>query len=117
MGFDVVYRPPIQPIGTTNRKGRNNTLTAEPGDPGSPYAIGSPEGGHDAIHPELGTLADFRAFVRAANGHGLEVALDLALNASPDHPWVTEHPEWRSEERRVGKECVSTCRSRWSPYH
>src|SRR3546814_4001445 len=85
MGFDVVYRPPIQPIGTTNRKGRNNTLTAEPGDPGSPYAIGSPEGGHDAIHPELGTLADFRAFVRAANGHGLEVALDLALNASPDH--------------------------------
>lgn len=94
MGFDVVYLPPIHPIGTTNRKGRNNTLTTEPGDPGSPYAIGSPEGGHDAIHPELGTPADFRSFVRAANGHGLEVALDLALNASPDHPWVTEHPEW-----------------------
>jgi starch synthase (maltosyl-transferring) len=94
MGFDVVYLPPVHPIGTTNRKGRNNTLTAEPGDPGSPYAIGSPEGGHDAIHPELGDEADFVAFVEAARGHGLEVALDLALNASPDHPWVTEHPEW-----------------------
>ncbi|MFT4156567.1 MAG: alpha-1,4-glucan--maltose-1-phosphate maltosyltransferase [Microbacterium sp.] len=94
MGFDVIYLVPIHPIGATNRKGRNNTLTAEPGDPGSPYAIGSPEGGHDAIHPDLGTPADFRAFVRAAKQHGLEVALDLALQASPDHPWVTEHPEW-----------------------
>ncbi|MGB4779220.1 alpha-1,4-glucan--maltose-1-phosphate maltosyltransferase [Microbacterium sp.] len=94
MGFDVVYLPPIHPIGTTNRKGRNNTLTAEPGDPGSPYAIGSPEGGHDAIHPDLGTVRDFRAFVRAAHNNGLEVALDFALQASPDHPWVTEHPEW-----------------------
>ncbi len=94
MGFDVVYLPPIHPIGRTNRKGRNNTLTAEPGDPGSPYAIGSAEGGHDAIHPDLGTLADFRAFVRAARAAGLEVALDVAINASPDHPWVTEHPEW-----------------------
>ncbi|MFS0852207.1 alpha-1,4-glucan--maltose-1-phosphate maltosyltransferase [Microbacterium sp. 179-I 3D4 NHS] len=94
MGFDVIYLVPIHPIGTTNRKGRNNTLVAEPGDPGSPYAIGSAEGGHDAIHPELGTAQDFRAFVRAAQREGLEVALDLALQASPDHPWVTEHPEW-----------------------
>ncbi|WP_341934567.1 alpha-1,4-glucan--maltose-1-phosphate maltosyltransferase [Microbacterium sp. LWO14-1.2] len=94
MGFDIIYLVPVHPIGTTNRKGRNNTLTAEPGDPGSPYAIGSAEGGHDAIHPELGTPADFRAFVRAARKEGLEVALDLALQASPDHPWVAEHPEW-----------------------
>ena len=94
MGFDVVYLVPIHPIGTTHRKGRNNTLTAQPGDPGSPYAIGSPDGGHDAIHPDLGSAADFRAFVRAARKEGLEVALDLALQASPDHPWVTEHPEW-----------------------
>ncbi|MCA1306201.1 alpha-1,4-glucan--maltose-1-phosphate maltosyltransferase [Microbacterium esteraromaticum] len=94
MGFDVIYLVPIHPIGTTNRKGRNNTLTTEPGDPGSPYAIGSADGGHDAIHPDLGTEKDFRAFVRAARTAGLEVALDLALQASPDHPWVTEHPEW-----------------------
>jgi starch synthase (maltosyl-transferring) len=94
MGFDIIYLVPVHPIGTTNRKGRNNTLTAESGDPGSPYAIGSAEGGHDAIHPELGTPADFRAFVRAARKEGLEVALDLALQASPDHPWVAEHPEW-----------------------
>lgn len=94
MGFDVVYLVPIHPIGATNRKGRNNTLTAEPGDPGSPYAIGAAEGGHDAVHPELGTAADFRAFVRAAGEHGLEVAMDIALQASPDHPWVHEHPEW-----------------------
>lgn len=94
MGFDVLYIVPIHPIGTTNRKGRNNTLVTQPGDPGSPYAIGAAEGGHDAIHPDLGTAQDFRAFVRAAQGEGLEVALDLALQASPDHPWVTEHPEW-----------------------
>lgn len=94
MGFDVVYLVPVHPIGTTNRKGRNNTLTTEPGDPGSPYAIGAPEGGHDAIHPDLGTPQDFRAFVRAAEKEGLEVALDLALQASPDHPWVDTHPEW-----------------------
>ncbi|MCE0507926.1 alpha-1,4-glucan--maltose-1-phosphate maltosyltransferase [Microbacterium sp. KKR3/1] len=94
MGFDVVYLVPIHPIGITNRKGRNNTLTAEQGDPGSPYAIGAEEGGHDAIHPDLGTLADFRAFVRAARKEGLEIALDLALQASPDHPWVRQHPEW-----------------------
>jgi len=94
MGFDVIYLVPVHPIGATNRKGRNNTLTAAPGDPGSPYAIGAAEGGHDAIHPELGTEKDFRAFVRAAQKEGLEVALDLALQASPDHPWVSEHPEW-----------------------
>jgi len=94
MGFDVIYLVPIHPIGVTNRKGRNNTLTTEPHDPGSPYAIGAAEGGHDAIHPDLGKPADFRAFVRAARSEGLEVALDLALQASPDHPWVAEHPEW-----------------------
>lgn len=94
MGFDVVYLPPIHPIGRTNRKGPNNSLTPGPGDPGSPWAIGAAEGGHDAVHPDLGTLADFRAFVRAAAAEGLEVALDLALQASPDHPWVTSHPEW-----------------------
>ncbi|MFS2241269.1 maltotransferase domain-containing protein [Microbacterium sp. OR16] len=94
MGFDVVYLVPIHPIGATNRKGRNNTLTTEPGDPGSPYAIGSADGGHDAIHPELGTEKDLRSFIRAAAKEGLEVALDLALQASPDHPWVDEHPEW-----------------------
>lgn len=94
LGFDVVYLPPIHPIGVTNRKGKNNSLVAGPGEPGSPWAIGSAAGGHDAINPELGTLADFRAFVREASKHGLEVAIDLALQASPDHPWVAEHPEW-----------------------
>ncbi len=94
MGFDVVYLPPIHPIGHTNRKGPNNTLTAGPGDPGSPWAIGGPAGGHDAVHPDLGTVADLRAFVRQARSAGLDVALDLALQASPDHPWVREHPEW-----------------------
>ncbi|MDN5821879.1 MAG: DUF3416 domain-containing protein, partial [Brachybacterium sp.] len=94
MGFDVAYLTPIHPIGTAFRKGRNNTLDPQPGDPGSPYAIGSAEGGHDAIHPELGTLADFDAFVARAQGLGLEVAMDIALQCSPDHPWVTEHPEW-----------------------
>ncbi|AVL97065.1 MULTISPECIES: alpha-1,4-glucan--maltose-1-phosphate maltosyltransferase [Microbacterium] len=94
MGFEVIYLVPVHPIGTTNRKGRNNTLVAEAGDPGSPYAIGAAEGGHDAIHPDLGTPQDFRAFVRAARKEGLEVALDLALQASPDHPWVRDHPEW-----------------------
>lgn len=94
MGFDVVYLTPVHPIGTTHRKGRNNALTAEPGDPGSPYAIGSADGGHDAIEPSLGTFEDFDAFVARARDLGLEVALDLALQASPDHPWVREHPEW-----------------------
>ncbi|HEY7431134.1 MAG TPA: alpha-amylase family glycosyl hydrolase, partial [Streptosporangiaceae bacterium] len=94
MGFDVVYLPPVHPIGTTHRKGRNNVVRAGPGDPGSPWAIGSPDGGHDTVHPDLGTLADFDAFVARARELGLEVALDLALNASPDHPWVSKHPEW-----------------------
>ncbi|MDX6342403.1 MAG: hypothetical protein QOH87_2541, partial [Trebonia sp.] len=94
MGFDVVYLPPVHPIGTTFRKGRNNTLEARPGDPGSPWAIGAPEGGHDAIHPDLGTFADFDTFVARARELGLEIAIDLALQASPDHPWVKEHPEW-----------------------
>jgi starch synthase (maltosyl-transferring) len=94
MGFDVVYLPPVHPIGSTFRKGRNNTLSPEPGDPGSPWAIGSSDGGHDAIHPDLGTLADFDAFVERARGLGMEVALDLALQAAPDHPWVKKHPEW-----------------------
>lgn len=94
MGFSVVYLTPVHPIGTTFRKGRNNTLTALAGDPGSPYGIGSPDGGHDAIHPDLGTFEDFDNFVAKAERLGLEVALDIALQASPDHPWVREHPEW-----------------------
>jgi starch synthase (maltosyl-transferring) len=94
MGFDVVYLPPVHPIGRINRKGPNNSLTPGPTDPGSPWAIGAIEGGHDAIHPDLGTLADFAAFVQRTNDLGMEVALDLALQAAPDHPWVTSHPEW-----------------------
>jgi starch synthase (maltosyl-transferring) len=94
MGFDVAYLLPIHPIGTTHRKGPNNTLVAGPDDPGVPYAIGNEHGGHDAIEPTLGTLDDFRAFVAAARGLGMEVALDLAIQASPDHPWVREHPDW-----------------------
>jgi starch synthase (maltosyl-transferring) len=94
MGFEVLYMPPIHPIGRSFRKGPNNTLVAGEGDPGSPWAIGAKEGGHDAIHPELGTESDFKSFVKAANKLGLEVAMDLALQASPDHPWVKAHPEW-----------------------
>ncbi len=94
MGFDVVYLPPIHPIGNVHRKGRNNTVTAGEGDVGSPWAIGSDEGGHDAVHPDLGTIGDFDDFVAAAADQGLEVALDLALQCAPDHPWAKEHPEW-----------------------
>lgn len=94
MGFDVVYLTPVHPIGTTNRKGKNNSLIAGSDDPGSPYAIGSAEGGHDAINPDLGNFADFDAFVARANELGIEVALDIALQCSPDHPWLKEHPEW-----------------------
>ncbi|NJQ16220.1 DUF3416 domain-containing protein [Streptomyces bohaiensis] len=94
MGFDVVYLPPVHPIGRSHRKGPGNALTAGPDDVGCPWAIGGPEGGHDAIHPELGTLADFSRFVRTAGEHGIEVAMDFALQCSPDHPWVKEHPEW-----------------------
>ncbi|HEX2577263.1 MAG TPA: alpha-1,4-glucan--maltose-1-phosphate maltosyltransferase [Aquihabitans sp.] len=94
LGFDVVYLPPISPIGLTNRKGRNNTLVAGPDDPGSPWAIGDATGGHDAVHPELGTVADVEALTAEARALGLEVALDLAIQCSADHPWLTEHPEW-----------------------
>jgi len=94
MGFDILYFPPIHPIGVKHRKGPNNTLDASGDDPGSPYAIGSPEGGHDAIHPALGTLDDFRTLQRAAKAHGLELALDFAIQCSPDHPWLKEHPDW-----------------------
>jgi starch synthase (maltosyl-transferring) len=94
MGFDIVYLPPIHPIGRTFRKGPNNTLEHTPDDPGSPWAIGSAEGGHTAVHPDLGTLDDFDAFVASAESVGLSVALDYALQCSPDHPWVREHPQW-----------------------
>jgi len=94
LGFDVLYLTPIHPIGRTNRKGSNNSVTAEPGDPGSFYAIGSADGGHDAVHPDLGTLADFRRLVAACKQHGLEIALDFAVQCSPDHPWLSQHPDW-----------------------
>jgi starch synthase (maltosyl-transferring) len=94
LGFDVVYLPPIHPIGTTHRKGRNGVATAGPDDPGSPWAIGGSAGGHTAVEPALGTLADFDHFVRVAREHGLEVALDFAPHCSPDHPWIREHPDW-----------------------
>ena len=94
MGFEVLYLPPVHPIGTSHRKGPNNTLIAGPNDPGSPWAIGNAAGGHDTIHPDLGTEADFKAFVKAANKLGIEVAMDLALQASPDHPWVKTNPQW-----------------------
>ena len=94
MGFDVVYLPPIHPIGTSFRKGKNNNLEVGPTDVGSPWAIGSEAGGHTDVHPELGTIEDFDNFVRAADKLGLEIALDLAIQCSPDHPWVTQHPEW-----------------------
>jgi starch synthase (maltosyl-transferring) len=94
LGFDVVYLPPIHPIGEVNRKGPNNTLVAASWDVGSPWAIGSPDGGHDAVHPDLGTLSDFTGLVRRARELNMEVALDFALQCAPDHPWVTSHPEW-----------------------
>ncbi|MDP1875272.1 maltotransferase domain-containing protein [Phenylobacterium sp.] len=94
MGFDVLYFPPIHPIGERHRKGKNNSLTAGPDDPGSPYAIGAAEGGHDAIHAELGTFEDFRRLIAAADDHGLEIALDFAIQCSPDHPWIKDHPGW-----------------------
>ena len=94
MGFDVLYMPPIHPIGRSHRKGPNNTLVAGEQDPGSPWAIGSEAGGHDAIHPDLGTVKDFEKFVKEANALGIEIAMDFALQASPDHPWVKSNPEW-----------------------
>jgi starch synthase (maltosyl-transferring) len=96
MGFDVLYFPPIHPIGRAHRKGPNNSLKAGPNDPGSPYAIGSEEGGHEAVHPQLGSLEEFRQLVRVARDHGLEVALDFAVQCSPDHPWLEQHPGWFS---------------------
>jgi starch synthase (maltosyl-transferring) len=94
LGFDVVYLPPIHPIGTTNRKGRNNALAAGPRDPGSPWAIGGEEGGHTAVDPALGTIQDFDGLVAAGRKQGVEIALDFAIQCSPDHPWLKEHPEW-----------------------
>jgi starch synthase (maltosyl-transferring) len=94
LGFDVLYLPPVHPIGLTNRKGPNNALTAGPGDPGSPWAIGDATGGHTALHPELGTMADFERLVATAQEHGIDIALDFAIQCSADHPWLTEHPEW-----------------------
>jgi starch synthase (maltosyl-transferring) len=94
MGFDILYLPPIHPIGKINRKGKNNVPESEPGDPGSPWAIGSEEGGHTSIHPQLGTLKDFDRLVQRAKDHGIEIAMDLAYQCSPDHPYVKEHPEW-----------------------
>ncbi|MFH1652133.1 MAG: alpha-1,4-glucan--maltose-1-phosphate maltosyltransferase [Chloroflexota bacterium] len=94
MGFDVLYLPPIHPIGRTNRKGKNNAVKAAAGDPGTPWAIGAREGGHKTVHPELGTLADFRELVQQAREHDMEIALDIALQCSPDHPYVREHPAW-----------------------
>jgi starch synthase (maltosyl-transferring) len=94
MGFDVLYLPPIHPVGVTERKGKNNALKAEPGDVGSPWAIGAKDGGHTAVHPELGTVDDVRDLVEACRGHGIELALDLAFQCAPDHPWVKEHPDW-----------------------
>jgi starch synthase (maltosyl-transferring) len=94
LGFDVLYLPPIHPIGRTFRKGKNNSLVAQEGDPGSPWAIGAKEGGHDAIHPDLGTEADFKRLVKKAADRGIDVALDIALQCSPEHPYVQEHPKW-----------------------
>ncbi len=94
LGFDVLYLTPIHPIGATNRKGANNALTAGPKDPGSPYAVGAEQGGHDTVHPELGTLEDMRALCATAREHGMDVAMDFAINASADHPWLKAHPEW-----------------------
>ncbi len=94
MGFDVLYLPPIHPVGTAFRKGKNNALVAGPNEPGSPWAIGSAEGGHKAIHPQLGTLADFRELVTRAKEQGIDVALDIAFQCSPDHPYVRQHPDW-----------------------
>ncbi|SFD26407.1 alpha-1,4-glucan--maltose-1-phosphate maltosyltransferase [Spirosoma endophyticum] len=94
MGFDVLYLPPIHPIGTAHRKGKNNSVICQPGEPGVPYGIGSEEGGHDAIHPELGTVDDFKHLIAIAKNYGMEVAMDLAIQCSPDHPWAKEHPEW-----------------------
>jgi starch synthase (maltosyl-transferring) len=113
MGFDVVYLTPIHPIGVTKRKGRNGTPTAGPDDPGCPWAIGSRDGGHDAVEPRLGDIEDFVAYVKAASELGLEIAMDFALNCSPDHPWVTEHPEWFTMLPDGSIACAENPPSRW----
>ena len=100
MGFDVVYLPPIHPIGKTNRKGPNNSLVASPDDPGCPYAIGGEEGGHKAIEPSLGTFEDFEHFRKRAEELGIEIALDIAIQCSPDHPYIKEHPEWYTRNKK-----------------
>ena len=92
MGFDVLYLPPVHPIGETNRKGKNNSVTAKPGEPGSPWAIGGKEGGHKSVHPELGTIEDFQQLIRKAYEYGIEIAMDIAFQCSPDHPYIKEHP-------------------------
>ena len=94
LGFDILYLPPIHPIGLTNRKGANNSLTAGPNDPGSPWAIGDETGGHEAVHKDLGTIEDLKHLTKAAKHHDIEIALDFAIQASADHPWLHEHPEW-----------------------
>ena len=94
MGFDVLYLPPVHPIGLSNRKGKNNSLVAEEGDPGSPWAIGSEYGGHKAIEPSLGTVEDFVDLINAATSYGIEIAMDLAFQCSPDHPYIKSNPEW-----------------------
>ncbi len=94
MGFDVLYLPPVHPIGDTNRKGKNNSVRAKPGEPGSPWAIGNKEGGHKAVHPELGTMEDFQQLIQKAHEYGIEIAMDIAFQCSPDHPYVKEHPQW-----------------------
>ncbi len=106
MGFDVLYLPPIHPIGEVERKGPNNRAGAGPDDPGSPWAIGSREGGHKAVHPRLGTLADFRRLLAGADALGIEIALDIAFQCAPDHPYVREHPEWfLKRPGRLGPVC------------
>ncbi len=94
MGFDVLYLPPIHPIGETKRKGKNNNVKAKSGEPGSPWAIGSKDGGHKSVHPELGTIEDFQQLIHKAYEHGIEIAMDIAFQCSPDHPYVKEHPQW-----------------------
>ena len=117
LGFDVVYLPPVHPIGRTNRKGRNNAEGAATGDPGSPWAIGAAEGGHDAVHTELGTMAEFEQLVAAAREHGLEIALDFAIQMSPDHPWLTEHAGWFQHRPDGSLKCAENPPKRYQDIH
>lgn len=117
LGFDVVYLPPIHPIGRTNRKGRNNRLEAAPGDPGSPWAIGAKEGGHTAVSPELGTIEDLDRLVQRARELGIEIALDFAIQTSPDHPWLAEHPEWFHRRPDGTIKCAENPPKRYEDIH